>query len=122
APASSTVLKRLTLSVDPGVRAHGAQGRRLYSGRELKRCSKRAATWGLHAVPPPSVQVARPFRTPGDQRTASARELRRRRKKEHMFTRRGLLAGGSLAAAALLGGCGLRPTGGRTVASGPIAT
>ena len=39
-----------------------------------------------------------------------------------MFTRRGLLAGGSLAAAALLGGCGLRPTGGQTVPSGPITT
>lgn len=37
-----------------------------------------------------------------------------------MLTRRGLVAGGALGGLLLLSGCGLRPTGGPTVASGPI--
>src|SRR5699024_3332967 len=37
-----------------------------------------------------------------------------------MVTRRGFVAGGALGTLGLLTGCGLRPTGGPTVPSGPI--
>ncbi|GAA1282009.1 ABC transporter substrate-binding protein [Brachybacterium alimentarium] len=39
-----------------------------------------------------------------------------------MLTRRDLMTGGSLTGLLLLSGCGLQPTGGPTVASGPIGT